>query len=107
MIELAAQSGPRGAVFAGRRIRPGGVPDLKDLMTQLPTDIPEEGYGALPSINPAILRTNSWGNYATQPGPSKVTPPKLVDTLRRYMGFETELAHRFEDEKARREQNAR
>jgi len=97
MMQLSAQSGPRGAIFAGRRIPQGQAPDLKALMTQRPLDISEEGFGMLPSMNPAALMSASAGTGGGN----------LADSLRRYVGWNTELMKAFEEERKRRLENAR
>jgi hypothetical protein len=92
MAQLAAQSGSRGALFAGRRIPQGQAPDLKTLMTQLPTDIPEESYGMLPGMNPNMLMQAGTGQ----------TMPTLAEAMRNYFIGASSAARQYEEAKRAR-----
>ena len=54
--QLMGQAGPRGATFRGRVNPQGQAPDLKTLLTQMPIDVPEESYGALPGMDLNFVR---------------------------------------------------
>ena len=92
IMQLAAQSGPRGALFAGRRIPQGQTPDIAALLMQMPMDIPEEGYGMLPSINPLAIAAGAKGTVM----------PTMSEAMRNYYIGAASAARQFEEQKRRK-----
>lgn len=94
LAQLLQQSGPRGATYMGRYIPPGQQPTLQDLMTRLPMDIPEEGYGVTPSLDPMMLKQFKGGMTGG--------PASLQDAMRKYFIGASRAAADYEREKRAR-----
>lgn len=96
---LRGLQGPRGGVYMGRYIPPGTTPNLQDLMTRLPIDIPEEGYGLGPSLDPMMLKQNMGGLTGG--------PASLQDAMRKYFIGASRAATDFEKQKRAGRNNPR
>ena|SRR5689334_1440035 len=91
---LAGVDAPRGMTYMGRYIPPGQNPTLQELLTRLPIDIPEEGYGVGPSLDPMIFKQLRGGITGG--------PASLQDAMRKYFIGASRATRDFEEQRRAR-----